>query len=223
MWLRALRSKTSALSFRNPFIPFFLTLGVLCAILRFSDPAVRPHLLAAGHQPAPFAVPLGLALSLCAAVLSAYGIEHLWRSHPAQKPVWLHTTRRKAVSNSNRQHLSLLIPLVISSLITFFAGLAVWVGALIVAALDRRAPVYEPLGFARFMDRFVADVTFATHMFADGRMAFSYEARWVFIFALLLVASGIVLRVSRARSTCAGGRSERSPSASSPRPVRRRL
>lgn len=200
MWLRALRSKDERLSlFRNPFIPFFLTLGFFALSFAFPTRLYALIFWLPGinqlHSPFRWVWPL----SLCAAVLSAYGIEHLWRSHPAQMRFGYYTLRRKETTRPTLTA-RLTAPLYLwssPSLITFFAGLAVWSGALIVAALVVARIGYEPLGVARFMDRFVADVTFATHMFADGRMAFSYEARWVFIFALLLVASGIVLRVSR--------------------------
>ena len=200
MWLRALRSKDERLSlFRNPFIPFFLTLGFFALSFAFPTRLYALIFWLPGinqlHSPFRWVWPL----ALCAAVLSAYGIEHLWRSHPAQMRFGYYILRRKA---SARPTLAarLTAPLFLwssPSLITFFAGIAVWGGALSVAALSVARLWYEPLGVARFMDRVVAGVTFATHMFADGRMAFSYEARWVFIFALLLVASGIVLRVSR--------------------------
>ncbi|MBM2849344.1 MAG: putative polysaccharide biosynthesis protein, partial [Anaerolineales bacterium] len=200
MWLRALRSKDERLSlFRNPFIPFFLTLGFFALSFAFPTRLYALIFWLPGinqlHSPFRWVWPL----SLCAAVLSAYGIEHLWRSHPAQMRFGYYILRRKA-SAPPTLAARLTAPLFLwssPSLITFFAGIAVWGGALIVAALSVARLWYEPLGVARFMDRFVAGVTFATHMFADGRMAFSYEARWVFIFALLLVASGIVLRVSR--------------------------
>ena len=46
------------------------------------------------------------------------------------------------------------------------------------------------------MDFLLADWEKANQAFADGRMFFAYEARWFAQMALLLIASGAVLRLS---------------------------
>ena len=97
MWVRALRSKDERLSlFRNPFIPFFLTLGFFALSFAFPTRLYALIFWLPGinqlHSPFRWVWPL----SLCAAVLSAYGIEHLWRSHPAQMRFGYYILRRKA-------------------------------------------------------------------------------------------------------------------------------
>lgn len=133
-------------------------------------------------------------LTFSAATLSAYGIYYLQVSRsispgPAGRP-----------SPATGGRLWTLIRRVIyldslPSLITTLAVFAIWSGTGLLIALIGMRVFYERL--AGFMDSLVARLTFAQNIFADGRMFFSYEARWVFTFALLLIASGIVLRVSR--------------------------
>ncbi|MGH2524059.1 MAG: hypothetical protein ACRDH2_16250, partial [Anaerolineales bacterium] len=147
-------------------------------------------------------------LSLSVAVLSAYGIETLWRSRLPQSPYGYHV-RRKATPGSVYRLSRIAAPFFLwsePSLITFFSGLAVWGGTITILMLVAGRIWYARL--AGLMDRLVLGagpdpasdplrLAKASEAFTDGRMFFSYEARWILIFGLLLIASGIVLRLSR--------------------------
>jgi O-antigen/teichoic acid export membrane protein len=134
-------------------------------------------------------------LTFSVATLGAYGIRYLQASrntpsamveapHPASGLRRIGSFVRRVIYLDSTP-----------SLITTLAVFAIWAGAGIAAALVGMRVFYARL--AGIMDRLVARLTFAQNMFADGRMAFSYEARWILIFALMLIAAGIVLRVSR--------------------------
>ena len=178
-------------------VPFFLLLSFFSLSFAFGAPLYRLIFWLPGinqlHSPFRWVWPLALSV----AVLSAYGVEYLWRSHPAQLAMGYYGLLRRNPKSQNPRA-KLFAPFFLwsaPSLITFFAGLAFWGGALILAALVAGRLGYDRL--ADRMDRLVAELALAGQAFADGRMFFSYEARWVFIFALLLMATGIVLRVSR--------------------------
>jgi O-antigen/teichoic acid export membrane protein len=150
-------------------------------------------------------------LAFSAAVLSAYGIEYLQRTHL--------TENQSTPSRAQRHRATVLPPSSVSrsgpssffrpssfvlrlffldsspSTTTFLASLAVWSGTLVILGLIAARVAYDRI--APLMDRLVNELALANQAFADGRMFFSYEARWIFIFALMLIASGIVLRVSR--------------------------
>ncbi|HFD39183.1 MAG TPA: hypothetical protein ENJ31_04965, partial [Anaerolineae bacterium] len=73
--------------------------------------------------------------------------------------------------------------------ITLAVGFAL-LGALVVI-------FFAPEPFIPLADRLLAAVEAAQQAFSSGRMLLSYEWRNLFIFALMLTAGGIVLRVSR--------------------------
>jgi O-antigen/teichoic acid export membrane protein len=186
-----------------PLTPFFLILAFFSLAFAFGTPLYALIFWLPGinqvHSPFRWVWPL----LLCAAVLSAYGVEYLWRSHQPPTIYGYGLLQRKKKTSPLTDYVSRFTsPLFLwsaPSLVTFLGGLAFWSGLAIVGGLIVARIWYEPLGVARLMDTIVAEVSFATRMFKDGRMAFSYEAWWTAIFGLMLMASGIVLRISRCR------------------------
>lgn len=71
----------------------------------------------------------------------------------------------------------------------FWGGIALLAGLLVV--------LIAPGSFIPLADRFLAAVEKAQEAFSSGQMLLSYEWRNLLVFALMLAASGIVLRVSR--------------------------
>ncbi len=133
-------------------------------------------------------------LSLCVAVLSAAGIDYLYRRH--------------AVARGSGSRAPLIARMFClgsePALEVALAGLVVWGGLLTAAGVLVAWLGYDSLGISRLMDRLLVELAKANEAFADGRMFFSYEAPWLLRFAVVLIASGIVLRLSHARLTWRG-------------------
>jgi O-antigen/teichoic acid export membrane protein len=178
-------------------VPFFLLLAFFALAFAFPTRLYALIFWLPGvnqlHSPFRWVWPLSLA----AAVLCGYGVEYLWRSH--QPPaIYGYGLLQRKTQNLPDWLAGIAAPLSLwssPSLVTLTGGLAVWAGTVIVLALVAARTGYDRA--AGLMDRLVRDLALAQQAFADGRMFFSYEARWILIFALLLTASGIVLRVSR--------------------------
>lgn len=142
-------------------------------------------------------------LTLSVAVLSAYGIDYLQRSRVnltggrGQASSKISVPSRPPVRFFESSFLRPFFLLAAPSAITFLAGLAFWGGCALVLAIIVARVGYEPLSVGVLMDWLVKDLALADRAFTDGRMFFSYEARWAFIAGLMLIASGVVLRVSR--------------------------
>ncbi len=203
LWLRLTLSHTTGHALRSllpssffTLVPFFLLLTFFSLAFAFPTRLYALIFWLPGinqlHSPFRWVWPL----TLCAAALSAYGLEYLWRSHAPPTIYGYGLLQRKTQNRSPiADYLSFLFLWSPPSLVTLFGGLAAWGGALVLLTLIATRVWYERV--AALMDRLVADLAKANAAFTDGRMFFSYEARWIFIFALLLIASGIVLRVSR--------------------------
>lgn len=76
-----------------------------------------------------------------------------------------------------------------------FPWIFIWSGAAVIAALGL-ALVFRSLTLS-LADRLVRSSNLATAAFGNGQTLFSYEFRNVFLFGLLLLGAGAVLRVSR--------------------------
>ncbi len=181
--------------------PFFFLLAFFSLTFIFGTPLYALLFWLPGinqlHSPFRWVWPL----SLCAAVLSAYGVEYVWRSHQPPTTYGYGLLQRKKKTSPFIDYVSRFTsPLFLwasPSLLTFISGMAVWGGLVILIALAAVRWGYDR--FANFFDQQVQELALANQAFSDGRMFFSYEARWVLIFALLLMASGIALRISRCR------------------------
>jgi len=166
-------------------IPFFLLLSFFSIAFAFGTPLYRLIFWLPGLNQLHSAFRWVWPLALSAAALSAYGIEYLQRSREQTGAV---RPRPSAISR-------LFCLWSMPSLTTALAGAAVWGGLATLAGL-----VVVRLGYDRFaglMDEAVKQLALADRTFPDGRMFFSYTACWTALFALMLIASGIVLRVSR--------------------------
>lgn len=192
-WLRTVRAQRGAFTLLPASalttLPFFLLLTGLAFAFIFPTRLYALIFWLPGinqlHSPFRWVWPL----TLCFAVLSAYGLHYLQQTRQTSVPT--SGAAPTLAFNLLRRFCLNAQP----SLITFLAGLAVWGGAVSLVALISARVFYPAL--APMLDRLVVDLAKANEAFSDGRMFFSYEARWVLIFGLMLLAAGIVLRVSR--------------------------
>ncbi len=125
-------------------------------------------------------------LTLCVAVLSAFGLEYLRRE-----------SERHPTPLARLRWLRPLCLWADPTLATALAGLLVWGGAATLAALTIARLGYDALGLDALMNWLVFALAKAEFAFADGRMFFSYEARWIAQFAVFALATGLVVRLSR--------------------------
>jgi len=190
-------------------IPFFTLLALFSLGCIFGTPLyalvyILPY-LRQSHSPFRWVFPL----TLSAAVLAGFGVEVLQRSREwgegrGRRPA---TARGEVVARSETGHSKTfnLQPLFFIrnlfvlgapvSLVALFAGLAFWggVGTLTGLVLSRALFTrIEPL-----VGRAFQSLALASTAFPDHRAFYSYEFKWVVLFGLLLMATGVVLRVSR--------------------------
>ncbi|MEP7359640.1 MAG: hypothetical protein ABI847_20475, partial [Anaerolineales bacterium] len=180
-WLRGRRAGA-----RSP-LGFFFVLAFFALAFAFGTPLYHLIFWLPGidqlHSPFRWVWPL----SLCLAVLSAAGLDELYRRsaeqpHGGRQSAW--PVRIFCLGSD-------------ASLETVLAGLAVWGAVLLAAGVLAAWLGYDALGVSRVMDWLLAELAQANQAFADGRMFFSYEAPWLLRLAIVLAASGLVLRLSR--------------------------
>ncbi|MDY7077253.1 MAG: oligosaccharide flippase family protein [Chloroflexota bacterium] len=191
---------------RHPYIPFFTLLSLFSLGCIFGTPLyalvyVLPG-LEQSHSPFRWVFPLTLAV----AILAGFGVEVVQKSRGAEGQRSKGAGEQGGGSQfatSNLRSLSDFQSLISNffllntsfSLVTLLAGLAFWGGAvtLVGLALSRVFFVQiEPLVVRAFLS-----LAKASEAFPDHRAFYSYEFKWVALFGLLLVGTGIVLRVSR--------------------------
>ena len=193
--LLGLWSWRAASAGRRPAIAFFGLLAFfslafifgtpLYAILYYGLPGINQL-----HSPFRWVFPLSLAV----AALAGYGSNYLAE------------TRRQGTAGegvprtwaSDRRPPRWLRPFLLwghPSLITWLAGLAFWVGTVLVAGLLLSRFFYVPL--APFVEQIFLGLAKAPEAFANARAFYSYQFRNGLILALALLSAGIVLRVSR--------------------------
>jgi O-antigen/teichoic acid export membrane protein len=155
---------------RHPYIPFFTLLALFSLALVFPTGlyAIIYYLPGLGQLHTPFRWVFPYTFSI--AVLAGFGAEFLAR------------TRQDAVSCERR--------------IKVVAWTLFWAGAALIAALLLSRFALPSLSL-RLADAAVARLAKASTTFADGRMFYSYLFPWLLIFGLMVMASGIVVRVSR--------------------------
>ncbi len=169
-------------------IPFFVLLSVFSLGCIFGTPLYALVYILPGleqsHSPFRWVFPLSLSV----AVLAGLGIEMVARSrnrHLSQE-----TVRRPP-----RAVLNLLLFGATPSLVTLFAALAFWGGLATLTGLLLSRLFFaqiEPLVARAFLS-----LAKAPEAFPDHRAFYSYEFKWIALFGLLLMGTGIVLRVSR--------------------------
>jgi O-antigen/teichoic acid export membrane protein len=160
----------------HPYIPFFAVLALFSMALVFPTGlyAVIYYLPGLGqlHTPFRWVFPYTLSIS----VLAGFGAEFLAR------------TRQTGVGQDNILSYERRIKVIAWTL--FWSGF-VFVAALLVSRFVLPAQSLRLAGAA------VARLAKAATTFADGQMFYSYECPWLLIFGLLVMASGIVVRISR--------------------------
>lgn len=177
---------------RHPYVPFFTLLSMFSLGCAFGTPLyalvyVLPF-IRQSHSPFRWVYPLSLSV----AVLAGFGMDVVRGGRimaergegcqrPALRPRWAFR--------------ELVLLKASPSSVTLLAGLAFWGGLVTLAGLllsrvffSRIEPLVEAIfwGLARAPDAF-----------PDHRAFYSYECPWIALFALLLTASGVVLRLSR--------------------------
>ena len=145
-------------------------------------------------------------LTLCVAALAGFGADYLattrkwptWTDWQAFKQAQNEKPETAVIFASDSSKPKWIQPLFLwgaPSLITGLASLAFWGGLLLLAGLfvsHWLYPQIEPVIERVFLSMALADTAF------DSTIAFySYQFRQFFILGLMLVASGVVLRVSR--------------------------
>jgi O-antigen/teichoic acid export membrane protein len=193
-WLRGRRSIAANDIKQRTAIGFFGVLAFFALAFAFGTPLYRLIFALPGidqlHSPFRWVWPL----SLCIAVLSAAGLDYL------------QARRRSSIRCAHRTPFlgRLLLLGSEASLESALAGMAVWGGTLVTVGVLAARLGYDTLGISGVMNRLLAELARANEAFADGRMFFSYEAPWLLRFAMLFIASGIVLRLSRSRLSWRG-------------------
>jgi len=187
LWRRPSAGRRSAIAFfavLSLFSLAFIFGTPLYALLYYGLPGINQL-----HSPFRWVFPLSLAV----AALAGYGMEYLALSRQDRQQ----TTGRGSWA-SDRRPPRLLQPFLLwgrPSTVTALAGLAFWGGALLLAGLFLSRTFYaqlEPIVHSAFLG-----LAKAPEAFPAARAFYSYQFRNIFLFGLMLVASGCVLRVSR--------------------------
>jgi O-antigen/teichoic acid export membrane protein len=175
--------------FRHPHVPFFTLLALFSLGCVFGTPLyalvyVLP-LFEQSHSPFRWVFPL----TLCVAVLAGFGTDAVQRSREAR------SEKQEARDKRQSPISNLLLLGAPFSLTTLLAALAFWGGLATLTGLALSRVFFaqiEPLVARAFLS-----LAKAPQAFSDHRAFYSYEFKWVALFGLLSMATGIVLRVSR--------------------------
>jgi O-antigen/teichoic acid export membrane protein len=174
--------------FRHPHISFFTMLALFSLGCVFGTPlyaiVYALPLFEQSHSPFRWVFPL----TLCVAVLAGFGIEAIGKKQTGSKKQEAGGKRQSPISN-------LLLLRAPFSLTTLLAALAFWGGSATLVGLGLSRAFFaqiEPL-----VARVFLSLAKAPEAFLDHRAFYSYEFKWIALFGLLSMATGIVLRVSR--------------------------
>lgn len=179
--LNWLRSTFHASRFTQPIF-FFFFLSIFAILFAFGSPLYALIFWLPGINQLHSAFRWVWPLALSVAVLAAYGLEAL------------DAGRQTADRRGRATHQW--------GLVDMLAWGAMGGGTLILLAL-----ILAWWQFARlenFFDRLVQDLALANQAFNSGAMFFSYTAPWIALFALTLLASGVVLQLSQSSFTVFG-------------------
>lgn len=177
----------------------------LYAILYYGLPFINQL-----HTPFRWVFPL----SLCVAVLAGWGVEYLSQTRKWQTKVewadFLEEVLPQRSRRAKREELSQMVwasdsrvrwwqrPFTLwttPSLITLMAGLTFWAGLLLIVGLYGSRLVYPQI--EPFIEQVFRGLALADTAFPSAQAFYSYQFRQLFFLALILVASGATLRVSR--------------------------
>ncbi|MFQ6099753.1 MAG: oligosaccharide flippase family protein [Anaerolineae bacterium] len=188
--------------FRHPHIPFFTLLALFSLGCIFGTPVyalvyVLPG-LEQSHSPFRWVFPLTVAV----AVLAGFGVEAVQKSRGAKEQGSKGAREQYATRNTQRvisslpsRICNLLLLQASFSPVSLLAALAFWGGLATLVGLALSRVFFaqiEPL-----VERVFLSLAKAPAAFPDHRAFYSYEFKWVALFGLLLMGTGIVLRVSR--------------------------
>jgi O-antigen/teichoic acid export membrane protein len=172
--------------FRHPYIPLFTTLAVLSLAFVFGTPlyalVYALPFLSQSHSPFRWVFPL----TLCVAILAGFGIDVIRRSRRELGP---------SASRARNPILRIWFLDAQPSLMTFLAATAFWGGLLIITGLFFSRIFFDPL--EPTISRIFHSMAMADTAFVDARAFYSYEFRWLLLGGLMLMGTGIVLRVSQ--------------------------
>ena len=161
----------------------------LYALLYYGLPGINQL-----HSPFRWVFPLTLAV----AALAGYGLDYLAQTRKEVDSSTSGGNSGFAGWASHRTPPRWLQPLLLwgrSSIITWLAGFAFWGGLLLLAGLFLSRLTYPQL--RPLLENVFLGLARAPDAFPDVRAFYSYQFRNIFILGLMLLAGGIVLRVSR--------------------------
>ena len=174
----------------QPYIPYFTGLALFSLGCIFGTPiyaiVYALPLINQSHSPFRWVFPLTVAVAALAA-LGATTVSRYRRTHGPEERT--HATR------SRPWYLRLLLFDTAPNLVSGLAAAALWGGLLMLAGLWASRlcyPTLEPL-----VEKIFWSMAKAAYAFPNPRAFYSYEFRWLQQSALLLISTGIVLRVSR--------------------------
>jgi hypothetical protein len=185
---------------RRSEVGFFSLLGVLSisfifgtptyAILYYGLPGINQL-----HSPFRWVFPL----SICVAILAGYGMDYLAETRErllaGSRPDNGQVERRPALER-------LLLLKARPSLVSWLAAATFWGGLLLLAGLLLSRLAFDSLEPA--IERLFLGLAQAADAFPDTRAFYSYQFRQVLTLAIMLVASGLVLRLSRSAISVRG-------------------
>ncbi len=193
----AIRRRTD----RRSEISFFFVLSLLSlsfifgtslyAILYYGLPGINQL-----HSPFRWVYPLSISV----AVLAGYGVDYVLTTRALDKEKYQQKTSHFSVLTTLRQFFILRAP---PSPVAYIAGLALWSGLVLLVGLLVSFIFYSSL--EPIIERVFFGLERAADAFPSTAAFFSFEFQQVAILALMLIASGLVLRASQSQ-TLAGQR-----------------
>lgn len=185
---------------RRSEISFFGLLSILSlsfifgtptyAILYYGLPGINQL-----HSPFRWVFPLSVGV----AMLAGYGMDFLSESREQLLAMPARKNRLMAGRTTVASLVRLSGP---RSMVSWLAALAFWAGMLLLAGL-----LFSWLAFASLepaIERIFLGLAQATDAFPDTRAFFSFQVEQILILALMLVAAGLVLRLSCSPATVRG-------------------
>jgi len=179
----------------RPYVPFFTALALFSLGCIFGTPlyaiVYALPLLSQSHSPFRWVFPLTVAVSALVAlgtnvVTEKRNVGETLCGFPKNTQ---HATR-------NTQHVSRLLLLdTAPNTVSILAALAIWGGSLLLGGLWTSRLAFDRI--EPFVERLFWSLAQASSAFPDARAFYSYEFPWIQRAALLLITSGVVLRVSR--------------------------
>jgi O-antigen/teichoic acid export membrane protein len=176
-------------------IPFFTLLSLFSLGCIFGTPlyaiVYALPFLRQSHSPFRWVFPLTVSI----AVLAGFGVETVQRSVEGERSRTREGQRNGQGRTRRGRFRKLFLLGTTSSPVSLAAGVALWGGLATLAGVVLSRVFFaqiEPL-----VERVFLSLAGAPGAFDGHRAFYSYEAKWIALFGLLLTGSGIVLRVSR--------------------------